>query len=334
MFNQDLGIDLGTANTLVFARGKGIIFQESSVIAVDESTGKVLAVGTAAKEMIGRTPANIIATNPLSGGVIADFESAKAMIQHFIRKANRRRWGKPRVIIGVPSSVTEVERRAVSDAALQAGCKEAYLIEEPIAAAIGADLDIEGPIGHMVIDIGGGTTDIAIISLGGIVASLSLKVAGNKMDEAIMNHVRRKHNLLLGERTAEQIKIAIGSALPKSNRTMTARGLDMITRLPKAIELTSVEVAEALADPVAQITRAARTVIERCPPELIGDIWERGIVLTGGGSLLDGMAEVIAAETGLPTAVAENPIAAVALGTGKALEQMGTLKQLIRLHKN
>lgn len=334
MFNQDLGIDLGTANTLVFARGKGIIFQESSVIALEETSRKVLAVGTAAKEMIGRTPANIIATNPLSGGVIADFDSARVMLQHFIRKANYRHLGKPRVIIGIPSSITEVERRAVSDAALQAGCKEAYLIEEPIAAAIGADLDIEGPTGHMVIDIGGGTTDIAIISLGGIVANLSLKVAGNKMDEAIVNHVRRKHNLLLGERTAEQIKITIGSAFPKFNRTMTARGFDMVTRLPKAIELSSEEIAEALADPVAQITRAARTVIEKCPPELVGDIWERGIVLTGGGSLLDGLAEVVAAETGLPAAVAENPIAAVALGTGKALEQMGKLKQLIRLRRN
>jgi len=334
LFNQDLGIDLGTANTLVFVRGKGIIFQESSVIAMDENIHKVLAVGTAAREMVGRTPANIVATNPLRGGVIADFDSAKVMLQHFIKKANRRRWGKPRVIIGIPSNVTEVERRAVTNAAIQAGCKEAYLIEEPIAAAIGADLDIEGPAGHMVVDIGGGTTDIAIISLGGIVASLSLMVAGNRMDEAIMNHVRKKHNLLLGERTAEHVKMTIGSALPKSGKKMAVRGFDMVTRLPKSIEISSEEVADALADPVAQITRGARTVIEKCPPELIGDIWDRGIVLTGGGALLQGMADVVAAETGLPTMVAENPIAAVALGTGKALEQMGTLKQLIKLRKN
>ncbi|MGE5591578.1 MAG: rod shape-determining protein, partial [Bacillota bacterium] len=294
-------------------------------------SGRVLAIGEAAKKMIGRTPAGIVATTPLRGGVIADFDTAKLMLQHFIRK-NRRRtlFGRTRVVVGVPSSVTEVERRAVVDAALRAGCKEAYLIEEPLAAGIGAGLPVDQPIGNMVVDIGGGTTDIAILSLGGIVTSLSIRVAGNAMDEAIQVYLRKQHSLLVGERTAEDIKIAIGSALPGESLTMPVAGLDISTRLPRSLDLTSEEVAQAIAEPISQITSAARTVIERCPPELLGDVYDQGIMLTGGGSLLRNMATKLQLETGLPARVAENPVECVAAGTGRALEQMKVMHHLVK----
>ncbi len=331
MFEQDLGIDLGTATTLVFSRGKGIVFNEPSVIAMEQASGRILAVGEAAKRMIGRTPANIVAAAPLRGGVIADFDIAKLMLQHFIRRSLPPQFvRRTRVVLGVPSGVTEVERRAVIDAALQAGCREAYLIEEPLAAGIGAGLPIDKPIGSMVVDIGGGTTDIAVLSLGGIVTSLSLQVAGNAMDEAIQLYLRKRYNLLIGERTAENIKIHIGSALPGESLTMTIAGLDSATRLPRSLELHSEEVAQALAEPVAQIAAATRTVIERCPPELLGDIYDSGITLTGGGALLRNVATLLQRETGLPAHVAENAVECVAAGTGKALEQMKVMRHLGR----
>lgn len=331
LFEQDLGIDLGTATTLVFARGRGVVCSEPSVIAMEQPSRRVLAVGEAAKRMIGRTPANIVASNPLRGGVIADFDTAKLMLQHFIRKNRRRKLlGRIRVVVGVPSGVTEVERRAVVDAALQAGCKEAYLIEEPLAAGIGAGLPVDQPFGSMVVDIGGGTTDIAILSLGGIVTSLSIQVAGNAMDEAIQVYLRKRHNLLIGERTAENIKIAVGSALPGEALVTTAAGLDIATRLPRTLDLRSEEIAEAIAEPVSQITSAARTVIERCPPELLSDIYDQGIVLTGGGSLLRNFDKVLQRETGLPARVAENPVECVANGTGRALDQMRVMQHLVK----
>ena len=294
LFEQDLGIDLGTATTLVFARGRGVVCSEPSVIAMEQPSRRVLAVGEAAKRMIGRTPANIVASSPLRGGV------------------------------------TEVERRAVVDAALQAGCKEAYLIEEPLAAGIGAGLPVDQPFGSMVVDIGGGTTDIAILSLGGIVTSLSIQVAGNAMDEAIQVYLRKRHNLLIGERTAENIKIAVGSALPGEALVTTAAGLDIATRLPRTLDLRSEEIAEAIAEPVSQITSAARTVIERCPPELLSDIYDQGIVLTGGGSLLRNFDKALQWETGLPARVAENPVECVATGTGRALDQMRVMQHLVK----
>ena len=331
LFEQDLGIDLGTATTLVFARGRGVVCSEPSVIALEQPSGRILAVGEAAKRMIGRTPASIVAATPLRGGVIADFDTAKLMLQHFIRKNRLRQFlGRTRVVVGVPSSVTEVERRAVVDAALQAGCKEAYLIEEPLAAGIGAGLPVDQPIGSMVVDIGGGTTDIAILSLGGIVTSLSIRVAGNAMDEAIQVYLRKQHNILVGERTAEEIKIAIGSALPGENLSTSVAGLDMSTRLPRCLELTSEEIARAIAEPVSQITSAARTVIERCPPELLCDIYDQGVTLTGGGSLLRNMATLLQRETGLPSRVADNPVECVAAGTGRALDQMKIMQHLVK----
>lgn len=331
MFEQDLGIDLGTATTLVFSRGRGIVFNEPSVIAMERSTGRVLAVGEAAKRMVGRTPANVVASAPLRGGAIADFDTAKLMLQHFIRKNRRPQLlGRTRVVVGVPSGVTEVERRAVVDAALQAGCREAYLIEEPLAAGIGAGLPVDQPIGNMVVDIGGGTTDIAILSLGGIVASLSIRVAGNAMDEAIQVYLRKRYGVLVGERTSENIKINIGSALPGESLRMTVTGLDSATRLPRSLELNSEEIAQALTDPVSQISAASRTVIERCPPELLGDIYEGGIVLTGGGSLLRNMATLLQRDTGLPAKVAENAVECVAAGTGRALEQIKVMRRLIQ----
>ena len=328
---KDIGIDLGTANTLVHLKGKGIVVREPSVVAVNVKTNEVLAVGEAAKEMIGRTPGNIVAIRPMRDGVIADFDVTQSMIKYFIKKAiSSGGIGKPRVVICVPSGVTEVEKRAVEDATLQAGAKEAYLIEEPMAAAIGANLPVEEPYGSMVVDIGGGTSEVAVISLGGIVTSKSLRIAGDELDDAISHYIKKEYSLMIGERTAEQIKITIGGAFPKTKEEkMTIRGRDLITGLPKNIEITSSEINEALKEPVNAIIDSIKYTLEKTPPELASDIMDRGIMLTGGGALLDGLDKLIKQETGMPVSIAENPLDCVVLGSGKVLDEIETLKKVL-----
>lgn len=329
--SRDMGIDLGTANTLVHVKGKGIVLREPSVVAIQRDTGTVLAVGEEAKQMIGRTPGNIVAIRPLKDGVIADFDVTQSMLKYFISKAmNTRSFVRPRVVVGVPSGVTEVEKRAVIDATLQAGAREAYLIEEPMAAAIGAGLPVHEPTGNMVVDIGGGTTEVAVISLGGIVTSRSIRVGGDEMDEAIAQYVKRTYNLLIGERTAEEIKISIGAAIAlEPDDTMDIRGRDLVSGLPKTISIRSREVQEALSEPVFNIVEAVRVTLEKTPPELAADIMDRGIVMTGGGSLLRGLDTLLAKETGMPVYVAEDAMSCVALGTGKALESLDLLRRVL-----
>lgn len=319
----DIGIDLGTATVLIYVKGKGIVLQEPSVVAIDRDTKQILAIGTQARRMLGRTPGNIVATRPLREGVIADYDVTEAMLKDFIRRVcGPRFFSRPRVLVCVPAGVTTVEKRAVIEAALQAGARQASLIEEPLAAALGAGLDITLPSGHMVVDIGGGTTDVAVLSLGGVVRSESIRVGGDKFDEAIVRYIKAKYNLLIGERTAEEIKIAVGSAGADSrNEEQEVRGRDLMSGLPKTVAITSAEMREALAEPVSAICDTIRAVLEATPPELSADIVERGVVMTGGGSLLHGLDRVITAETGVPAYVAENPISCVALGTGRALEQ-------------
>jgi rod shape-determining protein MreB and related proteins len=336
LFSNDLAIDLGTANTLTFVRGKGIVANEPSVVAVQRlgnGTKKVLAVGKQAKEMLGRTPGNIAAVRPMKDGVIADFEVTEAMLRYFITRAhNRQTLVKPRIIIGVPSGITEVEKRAVRDSALAAGAREVYLIEEPMAAAIGAGLPVTEPSGNMVVDIGGGTTEVAVISLAGIVAARSIRVAGDKMDDAIVSFVKRKYNLLIGERTAEEIKKKIGNAHPPAEvETMEIKGRDLVAGVPKTITVNSDEVREALSEPVAAIVESVRSVLERTPPELAADIVDRGIVLTGGGALLRNLDILLREETGLPVTVADVPECAVVRGTGKALDELDLLRE-VALH--
>jgi rod shape-determining protein MreB len=328
---KDIGIDLGTANTLVHLKGKGIVVREPSVVAVNVKTNEVLAVGEAAKEMIGRTPGNIVAIRPMRDGVIADFDVTQSMIKYFIKKAIASGGiGKPRVVICVPSGVTEVEKRAVEDATIQAGAKEAYLIEEPMAAAIGANLPVEEPYGSMVVDIGGGTSEVAVISLGGIVTSKSLRIAGDELDDAISHYIKKEYSLMIGERSAEQIKITIGSAFPKTKEEkMSIRGRDLITGLPKNIEITSSEINEALKEPVNAIIDSIKYTLEKTPPELASDIMDRGIMLTGGGALLDGLDKLIKQETGMPVSIAENPLDCVVLGSGKVLDEIETLKKVL-----
>ena len=328
MFQRDIGIDLGTATVLVYVKGKGIVLKEPSVVAIDKNTDRILKVGREAQQMLGRTPGNIVAIRPLRDGVISQYEITLRMIQHFIRQANGPIVFKPRVMICVPSGITEVEERAVVDAATQAGAKKTYLIEEPVAAAIGAGLDISLPNGNMVIDIGGGTTDIAVISLGGVVVSESIKIAGDKFDEAIIRYVRRKYNVLIGERTAEAIKIAIGSVWNREERKyIDVKGRCLIQGLPKMIRVWSDEMIEALEEPITSIVEAVCAVIERTPPELIGDVVANGIVMTGGGSLLYGLDNLIANATGIPTRVADKAISCVALGTGKSLDNISMLPE-------
>jgi len=334
MLSQDLAIDLGTANTLIYIRGKGIVSNEPSVVAVQQDARggkKVLAVGREAKEMLGRTPGNIVAIRPMKDGVIADFEVTAAMLRHFIQTAhNRRSFVKPRIIIGIPSGITEVEKRAVREAAESAGAREVYLIEQPMAAAIGAGLPITEPSGNMIVDIGGGTSDVAVISLGGIVYSRSVRVAGDKMDEAIIQHVKRKYNLLIGERTAEQIKIQIGTAYPTEEElTMDVKGRDLVAGVPRTIPVSSSEIREALSEPVNGIVEAVKVTLERTPPELAGDIADRGIVLAGGGALLKNLDLLLREETGLPVFLAEDPLSSVVMGAGKALEELTILKQIM-----
>ncbi|MBI3811718.1 MAG: rod shape-determining protein [Nitrospirae bacterium] len=329
-FSNDLAIDLGTANTLVYLKGKGIVINEPSVVAIDKKTGKVLAVGAEAKKMLGRTPGNIVAIRPMKDGVIADFEIAEKMLSHFITKThNRSTFVRPRIVIGVPSRITQVEKRAVRDSAQLAGAREVYLIEQPVAAAIGAGLPIAEPSGNMVVDIGGGTTDVAVISLAGIVYSESVKVAGDKMDEAIMNYIKRKYNLLIGEPMAEQIKFEIGSAFPlEERRTITIKGRDLISGIPKTLVMDDSEIREALSEPISAIVNAIKVALENTPPELAGDIIDRGIVLTGGGSLLRGMDVRLREETNLPVITVENPLTTVVLGTGKVLDEIDLLKKV------
>lgn len=324
---QDLGIDLGTASVLVYIKGKGIVLNEPSVVAIDRNTDKILAVGEEARLMLGRTPGNIVAIRPLRDGVISDYNVTEKMLRYFIDKAiGKKRIFKPRMVVCVPSGVTEVEKRAVIDAANQAGARTTRLIEEPIAAAIGAGLDISKASGNMITDIGGGTSDVAVISLGGIVVSSSIKIAGDKFDEAIVRYMRKKHNIMVGERTAEELKIKVGTAFPRETPVkMEVRGRNLISGLPKTLEVTSDEMLEALSEPIAAIADAVHSVLERTPPELAADISDRGIVMTGGGSLLYGLDMLMAKRTGIPVYVADEPISSVAMGTGKALEVMDIL---------
>lgn len=330
LFSSDLAIDLGTANTLVYAKGRGIVVSEPSIVAINKVTNAIEAVGRDAKEMLGRTPGNIVAIRPMKDGVIANFEVTEKMLQHFIRKAhNGKTWVSPRVVIGIPSEITQVERRAVEDSAYRAKASEVYLVEEAMAAAIGAGLPITEPHGNMVVDIGGGTTDIAVISLSGIVYSKSVRVAGNEMDEAITQYIKRKYNLLIGERTAEAIKIELGSAFPLDEElSFEVRGRNLIEGIPKTITISDEEIREALADSVSTIINAVRVALERTPPELSADIVERGIVLTGGGALLKNLDKRLSIETGLPVSVAEDPLASVVLGTGKMLSDFDLLKRV------
>jgi rod shape-determining protein MreB and related proteins len=331
--SRDLAIDLGTANTLIYIRGMGIVSNEPSVVAVQQDARggrKILAVGKEAKEMLGRTPGNIVAIRPMREGVIADFEVTAAMLKYFIQSAhNRKSFVKPRIIIGIPSGITEVERRAVREAAESAGAREVYLIEQPMAAAIGAGLPITEPSGNMIVDIGGGTSDVAVISLGGIVYSRSVRVAGDKLDEAIVQHVKRKYNLLIGERTAELIKMGIGSAYPTEEElTMDIKGRDLVAGVPRTLTVTSTEIRDAIAEPVHGIVEAVKIALERTPPELAGDIADRGIVLAGGGALLKNLDVLLREETGLPVFLAEDPLSAVVIGAGKALEELDILRQV------
>lgn len=328
MFGQNIGIDLGTSSALLYLKGKGIVLCEPSVVAMDRDTRRVYDVGAAAQMMIGRTPGNIIAIRPLREGVISDYRTTEKMIKYFLRKVCGRSFFRPNVVICVPSGVTEVEERAVLDAAVQAGAKCAHLIEEPIAAAIGAGIDISKPCGNMVVDIGGGTSDIAVISLGGIVVSQSLKIAGDAFDETIVRFIRKKKSVMIGERTAEQLKISIGCVYPKDTvETATVRGRCLLTGLPKTIEITSDEMLEALREPTMSIVDGVRSVLETTPPELIADISENGIVLTGGGSLLYGLDRLLSQETGISVKVADDAISCVAIGTGRVLDSIEDLAE-------
>ncbi|HHX73608.1 MAG TPA: rod shape-determining protein [Firmicutes bacterium] len=330
-FTRNIGIDLGTANTLVFVKGRGIVLREPSVVAIRRDTGAILEVGEEAKRMIGRTPGNIVAIRPMKDGVIADFDVTQTMLRHFIAKAYKRKsMLKAQVVVCVPSGVTEVEKRAVIDATKQAGAKEAFLIEEPMAAAIGAGLPVEEPTGSMIVDIGGGTTEVAIISLGGIVTSRSIRVGGDEMDEAITHYIKKNYNLMIGERTAEEIKITIGTALRNKDnpKTMEIRGRDLVSGLPKTQEISDEEIEQALADPVASILEAIKITLEKTPPELAADIMDKGIVMTGGGALLDGLDKLVALETGMPVYIAENPLDCVAVGAGKALGEIELLRRV------
>ena len=334
--SHDMGIDLGTANTLVHIKGKGIVLREPSVVAIKSDTGDVLAVGDEAKRMIGRTPGSIVAIRPMKDGVIADFDVTQAMLKYFISKAmNTKSFVRPRVVVGVPSGVTEVEKRAVIDAAQQAGAREAYLIEEPMAAAIGAGLPVEEATGSMVVDIGGGTTEIAVISLGGIVTSCSIRIGGDEMDSSIIQYIKREYNLLIGERTAEEIKINIGTAIvnPNQDKTMDIRGRDLVSGLPKTVRIKSSEICEALSEPVHKIVDAVKGTLEKTPPELAADVMDHGIMMTGGGSLLNSLDKLLSHETGMPVLVSEDALSCVGEGTGRSLENIELLKRVVMTTK-
>ncbi len=325
-FGQDIGIDLGTATVIAYVKGKGIVLREPSVVAVDNNTGNVLAVGKEARRMLGRTPGNIVATRPLREGVISNYTVTEKMLKYFINKVAGKSIFSPRIMICIPSQVTEVEKKAVIDAASQAGARRVYLIEEPIAAAIGAGIDISKPCGNMVVDIGGGTTDIAVISLGGSVVSTSLKVAGDKFDEYIVKYIKKKHNVMIGERTAEDLKINVGCVYPKiQDAEMDIRGRDLITGLPKTITIHSSEMLEAMLEPAMMIVDSVHSVLEKTPPELAADISDKGIYMTGGGCLVDGLDKLLQEKTGIHVMIAEDTVSCVALGTGKALDNLDSL---------
>ncbi len=328
---RDMAIDLGTANTLVYVRGRGIVLNEPSVVAINQDTGGILAVGLEAKKMIGRTPGNIVAIRPLKDGVISDFDTTERMLRYFIQKVHKRRhFAKPRLVVCVPSGITGVEQRAVKDAGYAAGARKVYIIEEPMAAAIGAGLPIHEPTGNMVVDIGGGTTEIAVISLGGIVTVQSIRVGGDELDQSIITWIKREYSLLLGERTAEEIKMAIGSAFPAVGEPdAEIRGRDLVTGLPKTILVTAEEIRKAIDEPVSRIVEAVKTTLDSCPPELSGDIMDRGIVLTGGGALLHGLDDRLRHETGIAVHIAENPLNAVVMGTGRCIEEFEALEKVL-----
>ncbi|MEZ5100962.1 MAG: rod shape-determining protein [Thermoleophilia bacterium] len=332
---RDMAVDLGTANTLVYVRGRGIVLSEPSVVAIDQRLGEVHAVGLEAKRMLGRTPGTITAIRPLKDGVIADFDVTEQMLRHFIHKANGSRFAHPRVVVCVPSGVTGVEKRAVEEATLSAGARQAYLIEEPMAAAIGAGLPVSEPTGNMIVDIGGGTTEVAVISLGGIVVSQSIRVGGDEMDDAVINHVKKEYKLLIGQQTAEEVKLEIGSAWPLADELQCeVRGRDMLTGLPKTVVLSSEEVRRALDEPVAQIIDAIKSTLDKTPPELAADIMDRGIVLAGGGSLLQGLDGRLRTETQMPVHVAESPLTCVAVGSGRSLEEFEAIHRSARSARN
>jgi rod shape-determining protein MreB and related proteins len=328
---RDMAVDLGTANTLVYVRGRGIVLNEPSVVAINTRTGAILAVGTEAKRMIGRTPGHIIAVRPLKDGVIADFDVTEKMLRYFIQRVHKRRFlAKPRVVVCVPSGITGVEQRAVEEATIQAGARAAYIIEEPMAAAIGAGLPIHEPTGNMVVDIGGGTTEVAVISLGGIVTSQSIRIGGDELDESIIAYIKKEYSLMLGERTAEEIKMAVGSAFPLADEPHAEiRGRDLVSGLPKTIILSADEVRKAMEEPINAIVDAVKNTLDKTPPELAADIMDKGIVLTGGGGLLRGLDERLKHETGIPIHTTENPLSSVAIGSGKCLEEFEALKKLL-----
>lgn len=330
MFSNDLAVDLGTANTLIYVKGKGIVCSEPSVVAINNDTKEILAVGSEAKSMLGRTPANIVAIRPMKDGVISNFEVTEKMLRYFITKVNNKKsFVRPRVIVAVPSGVTQVEKRAVKDSAIQAGAREVYIVEEPMAAAIGAGLPIQEPSGNMIVDIGGGTTEVAVISLSGIVYANSVRVGGDEMDEAIVNYIKRNYNLLIGTSTAEKIKIEIGSAYRlEEEMSIEIKGRDLLNGIPKTVEITDSEIREALSDAVSKIVDAVKSALEKTPPELSADIVDRGIVLSGGGALLKGLDKKLAEETGLPIIVADDPLKAVAYGAGRVLDELDLLKKV------
>jgi rod shape-determining protein MreB and related proteins len=335
MFSADLAIDLGTANTLIYMRGKGVVLNEPSIVAFDRGTKKIVSIGNEAREMVGKTHNEIRTIRPLKDGVIADFEIAEGMLRAFIKKINANWFPSRRIVICVPSGITEVEKRAVRDSAEHAGAREVHLIAEPMAAAIGVGLDVEAPVGNMIIDIGGGTTEIAVIALSGIVNEESVRIAGDEMNNAIVQYLKKNHNILIGERTAEEAKIQIGSAMPlKEELTMQIKGRDLVNGIPKTIEISSVEIREALSESVGFIVNAVRLTLERTPPELSGDILDRGIMLTGGGALLKGLDERIRLESSIPVHVVEDPLAAVALGTGKVLEDLQRYSKVLIKSRN
>jgi rod shape-determining protein MreB len=328
---RDMAVDLGTANTLVYVRGRGIVLNEPSVVAINTNTGGIVAVGAEAKKMIGRTPGNIVAIRPLKDGVIADFDTTERMLRYFIQKVHRRRHlAKPRIVVCVPSGITGVEQRAVKDAGYAAGARRVYIIEEPMAAAIGAGLPVSEPTGNMVVDVGGGTTEVAVVSLGGIVTSQSIRVGGDEQDNAIIQYVKKEYSLMLGERTAEEIKMAIGSAFPMADEPHAEiRGRDLVSGLPKTIVVSAEEIRKAIEEPVNQIVDAVKTTLDKCPPELSGDIMDRGIVITGGGALLRGLDERLRHETGMPIHITDRPLDSVAMGSGKCVEEFEALQQVL-----
>jgi len=328
---RDMAVDLGTANTLVYVRGRGIVLNEPSVVALNTNNGQVVAVGADAKRMIGRTPGNIVAVRPLKDGVIADFDVTERMLRYFIQKVHRRtRMAKPRIVVAVPSGITGVEQSAVKEAGHQAGARKVYIIEEPMAAAIGAGLPVNEPTGNMVVDIGGGTTEVAVISLGGIVTSQSIRIGGDELDQALISFGKKEHSLMLGERTAEEIKVALGSAFPSADELHAEiRGRDLVSGLPKTVMISAAEVRRAIEEPLNLIIDAVKSTLDKCPPELAGDVMDRGIALTGGGALLRGLDQRIREETGMPVHIADSPLDSVVLGTGKCVEDFDTLKQVL-----